>query len=453
MANPTIDLPAGAYRIELTVNNGRADSAPATLTFTVGGGTSKVLPTAVVKGPTGVVRPDPATGLAKITLDGSQSSDPDKKALKYNWKCLTFERGSDGHHDQSGGRSRAQPAQRDLSDRADRQQRHGGFGARRPDDLGQRRSDRLDQGAEREHHAGCDNRAGPDRSGRLCLERSGQGCPQVPLEVPDIERWGDGDQRSIPWPVPSVNLRIGTYRIELTVNDGAGDSAPFAVMLTVGGTNKPPTAVIKGPSGTVRTDPATGLAKIALDGSQSSDPDKDILKYSWRCLTPTGEPTGITISPVARPSVDLRAGTYRIELTVNDGQTDSAPAAITVTAKENAAPTAVIKELDVVMRPDAKTGLAQIVLDGSLSSDPDGDTLKYRWRCLTASSGTTILVLDSVPSPSVRLQAGSYKIELIVNDGVTDSAPSTSPSRSIPRRSPKRAIPRTCLTTAAACGR
>jgi hypothetical protein len=327
VANPTIDLPAGSYRIELTVNNGQADSAPATLTFTVGRSAPKGLPTALIKGPTGIVRPDPATGLAQITLDGSPSSDPDKKALKYDWKCLTPNGGSTG------------------------------------------------------------------------------------ITIPPVAS-------------PTLSLRSGTYRIELTVSNGTANSAPAVVTVSV---NAAPTAVIKAPNGSVTPDAATGLARIILDGSGSTDPDKDALKYRWQCLTPSGGATGVAIDPVANPSVSLRAGTYRIELMVNDGAGDSAPSAVTLTVggRVNTPPTAAIKGPEGVARPDAKTGLAQIVLDGSASSDPEGDPLKYRWRCLTAGGGATAVALEPVPAPSVRLGAGAYKIELTVNDGVADSAPCT----------------------------
>ncbi len=424
VADPTIDLPAGTYRIELTVNNGRVDSAPATLTFTVGGETSKRLPTAVVKGPTGVVRPDPVTGLAKITLDGSQSSDPDKKAIKYNWTCLTASGGATDvtispvanpsislragtyriELTVSNGTADSTPAVLTISvNAAPTAMIKAPGGTITPDAATGLAKIALDGSSSSD----------PDKEALKyswkCLTPSG-GATGVTID---------------PVANPAVNLRAGSYRIELTVNDGAGDSAPFAVMLTVGGTNKPPTAVIRELGGTVRTDPATGLARITLDGSPSSDPDKEALKYSWRCLTPTGEPTGITISPVAKPSVDLRAGTYRIELTVNDGKTDSVPMTITVTAADNTAPTAVIKEPQSAARPDSQTGLAQIVLDGSPSSDPEGDALKYRWRCLTAGGGATTVAMDSVPNPSIRLGTGTYKIELIVNDGAADSAPCT----------------------------
>ncbi|MCL5279353.1 MAG: hypothetical protein M1376_05565, partial [Planctomycetes bacterium] len=283
--------------------------------------------TAVVKGPSDTVQPDPGTGLARITLDGTESNDPDGNKLQYNWKCLT-----------SGG------------------------------------------------------------------EPTG-----IAIE---------------PVANPTVNLPAGTYRIELTVNNGQADSAPATLTFTVGSATSKglPTALIQGPTGVVRPDPATGLAQITLDGSSSTDPDKKSLQYDWKCLTASGGATGITIPPMASPTLSLRSGSYRIELTVSNGAVNSAPAALAVSV--NAAPTAAIKAPNGSVAPDAATGLARIVLDGSGSSDPDKDALQYRWQCLTSSGGATGVAIDPVANPVVNLRAGTYRIELTVNDGAGDSAPS-----------------------------
>lgn len=224
---------------------------------------------------------------------------------------------------------------------------------------------------------------------------------------------------------PSVSLPAGTYRIQLTVSKGSADSLPAAIMITVaaGTVNTPPTAVIQGPTGTVRTDPVTGLAKVAVDGTQSSDPERSSLKYTWRCLTASGTPENVTIDPVASPTVSLRVGTHQIELTVNDGTMDSLPATLTITVVSNAPPTATAKGPSEVVRPDPATGLAKVALDGSQSSDPDKDPLKYQWKCLTAGGGATGVTVDSVACPLLSLPAGAYRIELTVNDGAADSAP------------------------------
>ena len=224
---------------------------------------------------------------------------------------------------------------------------------------------------------------------------------------------------------PSVSLPVGVYKIQLTVSNGSADSSPAAITITVaaGVVNKAPTAVIKGPTGTVRVDPVTGSAKVVLDGTQSSDPEKSPLTYRWRCLTAGGTPESVAIEPVARPTVSLSAGTHTIELIVNDGTMDSLPVTITITITGNVPPKATAKGPTEVVRPDPATGLAKVALDGSQSSDPDNDPLKYIWKCLTVGGGATGVTVDAVVRPVVSLPAGAYRIELIVNDGAADSPP------------------------------
>ncbi len=423
VGKPTVSLPVGTYRIELTVNNGVSDSVPTAFMVTVGtDGVAQAVPMAKIKGPAGAVRPDPATGLAKIALDGSSSSDPDKKTLKYTWKCLT----AAGKPTNIAISPIVSPTV-SLPVGAYRIELvvNNGTADSAPFVLTV-----MVNAAPTAVIKPPSGNLKPDAAtgfAKITLDGSGSSDPEKDALK---YNWKCLTASGAPAGVavssvatPTISLRAGTYRIELTVNDGAGDSAPFVLSLTIGGVNLPPKAVIKGPIGAVRPDPATGLAKITLDGSQSSDSDKDTLKYNWKCLTPTGEPTGIVISAVVKPSLTLRVGTYRIELTVNDGTVDSVPDVLLITVKDNAGPKAVATGPSGVVRPSATTGLAKVALDGSQSSDPDNDPLKYNWKCLTATGGATILTIASVANPSVDLPAGAYKIELRVNDGSVDSAP------------------------------
>ncbi len=67
-------------------------------------------------------------------------------------------------------------------------------------------------------------------------------------------------------------------------------------------------------------------------------------------------------------------------------------------------------------------GGTQVTLDGSGSSDPDGDPLTYTWSGDIAGATATGV------NPTVTLEdgcAGTYELTLVVNDGTVDSAPDT----------------------------
>ncbi|HEU0020721.1 MAG TPA: PKD domain-containing protein, partial [Dehalococcoidia bacterium] len=77
-------------------------------------------------------------------------------------------------------------------------------------------------------------------------------------------------------------------------------------------------------------------ATVDLDGSGSTDADGDSLTYSWTLTSmPSGSTTSLTGSTSSGPSfvADL-AGTYAVELVVNDGTTDSPPDTVDVTAAQ-----------------------------------------------------------------------------------------------------------------------
>ena len=86
-------------------------------------------------------------------------------------------------------------------------------------------------------------------------------------------------------------------------------------------------------------------------------------------------------------------------------------------------------------RPVANAGLDQplaqvgqvVTLDGSASSDADGDTLAYRWA-ITRFPGKTPPALSDPETAKPRFapsRAGEYEARLIVGDGKLDSDPAT----------------------------
>ncbi len=64
-------------------------------------------------------------------------------------------------------------------------------------------------------------------------------------------------------------------------------------------------------------------------------------------------------------------------------------------------------------------GLAEVTLDGSNSTDPDGDELTYTWTWSIEGDTHTAHGV----APTVELPVGQHTIELIVNDGTQDSVP------------------------------
>ncbi|MBN1763645.1 MAG: PASTA domain-containing protein, partial [Sedimentisphaerales bacterium] len=84
--------------------------------------------------------------------------------------------------------------------------------------------------------------------------------------------------------------------------------------------------------------------------------------------------------------------------------------------------------------PVAEAGPGQSVfvddmvkLDGSASSDPDGDDITYQWAFESVPQGSMVMLSDPfVVDPCfVPDLPGTYDIQLIVNDGDLDSAPDT----------------------------
>ena len=292
----------------------------------------------------------------------------------------------------------------------------------------------------------------------------------------------DGDALTYSWSgsfgtvsgaTPTVSLSVGTHTITLTVDDSISGTSTDDVIITVlEPLNQPPVAN----AGTDQSfDCVVGSVDVTFDGSGSSDPDGDVLTYSWSGSF--GTVTGVNAS------VSLRDGTHIITLTVADGNaatssdeltvsivTDNTAPVITllgdnpvviprfiafgdpganVTDECDASPSltiigtvnmntigtyeltytatdaanlsaSVTRVVEVVnLDPIASAGddqafdciaeTADVTLDGSGSSDPDGDTLTYTW---SGPFGTV-----EGMSAIVSLGNGTHSVTLTVDDG------------------------------------
>jgi len=146
-----------------------------------------------------------------------------------------------------------------------------------------------------------------------------------------------------------------------------------------------------------------------LDGSNSYDPDGEIVRYIW-----SGVPNP---ADEARPRVTLFPGEYRFSLVVVDNQGKSSePDTVFIKVLEppNQAPIA-DAGLDQEISLLAGQNSVNIQLDGSASRDPDGTIVSYNW------TGTPDP--EDVVKPMVSLGAGTYTFTLTVTDnkGATSS--------------------------------
>lgn len=244
---------------------------------------------------------------------------------------------------------------------------------------------------------------------------------------------------------PSFHADLpGQYVINLVVNDGVGDSQPDSV--TVRATTTVPVAIVD-----VLQKVGIG-ATVTLDGSQSAVPEGGnvgALVYRWDLLSkPSGSEAQLVNSTTTKPTFHAdKEGEYRLQLVVRYGNEDSEPREVTVQAvAANRAPVAVPTVVSVNGQPAQPTRPGRLTykiergqevkLDGSSSTDADGDTLSYRWSVRMDNSddrfaGSKLVSGSQLGGVSFPYGAqasftpdvvGTWKAVLSVFDGVASSS-------------------------------
>lgn len=406
-ATLTPDLP-GRYVVRLTVNDGRNASQPADWVITVSS------PNAAPISSAGADLSAVVNTL--VTLNGTNSRDPDGDPITYLWSLVSQPAGSravlaDAQTprpkiipDVSGayvfsltvqdGQVRSIPSFVTLTSSTANLAPVAAAGSRRSVVAGTL--------------VGLDGSGSQDPNGDLLVFNwtliSRPSSSNAVLLNPNLAR---------PDFVPDAP---GDYVFSLTVSDGQVSSPPAFVTINATSANVAPTAVAGSNQSVLVATP------VILRGEASSDPNGDLLTYRWTLISrPNGSAAALTNDKTVRASLTPdQPGDYVVGLVVNDGKLDSSSATVTITASMvNAAPVA-----DAGVSRSVITG-AVVSLSGLGSTDANQDRLGYDWRMVSRPAGSVAALRNpKTAGPDfVADLNGDYVVSLIVNDGKLDSAP------------------------------
>ena len=176
--------------------------------------------------------------------------------------------------------------------------------------------------------------------------------------------------------------------------------------------NSTPVVVNRAPTANAGPDQTAALGStVTLNGAASSDPDGNPLTFLWAF---TARPTGSTAALLNPTSVSPtfvadRSGSYTIQLVVNDGSISSAPDSVVISTS-NSAPVA-----NAGADRTLPTG-SNVTLDGSRSSDVDGNPLTFLWTITSRPPGSVAALSNrTAVTPSFTIDVfGPYVIELVV---------------------------------------
>ena len=412
LAQTTVDL------AQMNVAGGACASVAQQFGFAPAGANNRPLADA------GPDEPD-LTPNSSYTLDGSQSRDPDGDPLTYSWRQVA---GSNiGFSNTNGPTVPLSVPSRALSDISYT------FELTVSDGQGGFDTDQVVLFLERNLQPVAE--AGPDQT-----------LPAGSLVQLDATGTTDreNDTLSYTWqqyagspvtlsdpnsPTPTftlpANAALGTeFRFEVRVDDnqgrrGLGSTASDLVRIYVG------TAANNAPVADAGPDQNVARNTTAqLDSSGSRDPDGDPLTYSW--VQTSGQTVTLNGANTATPSftvpnIDRSGATLEFEVTATDPSGATSTDTVSIVVPANQAPT-----------PDAGPdqtvqGGSTVTLDGSGTTDPEGDPLTYTWTQFDGPS-VTLNNPNSLNPTFVAPQATStpqvLRFRLRANDGV-NSGPNT----------------------------
>ena len=242
------------------------------------------------------------------------------------------------------------------------------------------------------------------------------------LISPDVELViSKADEARASFIAPSLDSSTDyIFQLTVTDNDNAEDISTITIIILDSSSDiVPPVANAGSDRGVTEGD------SVSLDGSGSTDSDGTIVDYSWELISPDVELT-ITNANQAQasftaPAVDADTD-YVFRLTVTDDDDASANATVTISiANKVIAPSASAGNNRNVTEGDSVT------LDGSGSSDDDGEIISYTWELISPDAELTITNDDKAQASFIAPAVDSitnyiFQITVTDNDNAIDTA-------------------------------
>lgn len=339
-----------------------------------------------------------------MTLDGSASSDPDGNSLTWAWAVVTRPAGSSAALQQAAtsragftpDRAGSYEVRLTVSDGALLDSRTATFTTTNTPPVA---------AAGLPQTAAVGTTITLDGSRSFDVDGSALTYSWTVLSRPPSSGASPSDAAAV---MPTVFIDApGNYLFQLVVRDTNG-AASQPSTVPVGTVNSPPVADA-GPD-----QASSGGATVQLTGAASSDADGDALGYQWAFVErPAGSTAALAGADSVAPSfVTDRSGTFRVRLTVTDPSGAFSWDVVIVTTANS--------------RPVANAGPDQtayigntVQLDGTGSSDVDGDPLGYAWSFTSVPAGSTAgLSAAGVATPTFVVDLpGAYVVQLLVSDG------------------------------------
>jgi poly(3-hydroxybutyrate) depolymerase len=210
-----------------------------------------------------------------------------------------------------------------------------------------------------------------------------------------------------------TNLSAGVYSFKLTAWGDNWVPLSDTVIVTVNAApvvvNKPPVAIAG--SDITNTLPANSAT---LNGAASYDDDGAIAAYSWSKIGGPAQGIITNATTASATVASLASGTYTYRLQVTDDKGDVSADTMSVVVKSAAVggnqPVVANAGTDaIIILPVNKA-----ILDGSASSDPDGEPKAYEWKRISGPTSCVFADPKSSVAIASNLVAGTYKFELMV---------------------------------------